>query len=50
MLTRNRAISVLTSIGYVLTITVAALFHDHGGSGEDGCVCPARSGTQSRCR
>ena len=47
MLTRNRAISVLTSIGYVLTITVAALFHDHGGNGGYGCLCPAGWDTQS---
>gem|GEM_PF-3160337 len=39
MLARNRTFSVLTSFGYVLTITVAATFHNHGGNegGHFGC-------------
>ena len=39
MLAKNRTFSVLTSFGYVLTITVSALFHNHGGNevGHIGC-------------
>ena len=47
MLAKNRTFSVLTSFGYVLTITVAALFHNHGGN-EGGCFgCHSGASTKS---
>jgi len=49
MLARNRTVSVLTTVSYVLTITASALFHNHGGndghSDGGGGVCRASAGS-----
>lgn len=55
MLVRNRILPVLFSLSYLLTITVSALFHNHGGAGENArstaaghrascCGCESRQG------
>ena len=47
MLAKNRTFSVLTSFGYVLTITVSALFHNHSGNEGGHCGCHAGASTKS---
>lgn len=59
MLARNRILPVLFSISYLLTITVSALFHNHGGGGEHvrcfdvaesyatGCDCGSHNAERS---
>ena len=47
MLARNRTFSVLTSFGYVLTITVSVLFHNHGGNKGGYCGRHSEACTKS---